>query len=329
MDASIVVTGAPAEPFVLLGTPGGMRLEARGVEAGLALRGTGPDVEVWVQDQDRRLRQRAGPGRAARRRRLDGARAGRSSPLEVGFDLELSWSSSGGFQLGGSSAGFELALPLDKTIGPLTLDELTLALARTGDDTSLDAGISFSLVLGPFILVIERIGLRAALVDAGDPTALARFGDTGVHLGLLPPSGVRDRRRRRRDRHRRRVPPAGAGDPRPVLRGRPARDARPRPHRGRHRGDAELPGDPDGWSLFLSVIADFTEIPISSVTLNGVGGFMGLNRTLDGRALTEGVQEGRLDSLLFPTDPLAEATRILADIEAYSPTTGSTRSAPW
>ena len=317
VDASIVVTGAPAEPFVLLGTPGGMRLEARGVEAGLALRGTGPDVEVWVRTgpdgSGSGLALVVQPGDAdSMVRGLAG-----SSPLEVGFDLELSWSSSGGFQFGGS-AGFELALPLDKTIGPLTLDELTLALARTGDDTSLDAGISFSLVLGPFILVIERIGLRAALVDAGDPTALARFGDTGVHLGLLPPSGV------------------GIGvDADGIVTG--GGFLRLEPEIGRYSGvaqlamlglgltvvgivETQLPGDPDGWSLFLSVIADFTPIPIGfGFTLNGVGGFMGLNRTLDDVALTEGVREGRLDSLLFPTDPLAEATRILADIEAYFP----------
>jgi hypothetical protein len=317
VDASVVVTGAPTEPFVLLGSAGGLRLEARGAEVGLALRGTGPDIEVWV----RTVPDGSGSGLAlvlqpgdadAMVRGLAGA-----TPLEAGFDLELSWSSSGGFQFGGSP-GFELALPLDKTIGPLTLDELTLALARSGSDTSLEAGLTFSLALGPFILAIRRIGLRAALVDPDDPAALARFGDTGVQLGLLPPDGV------------------GIGiDADGIVTGGGFLGLEP--DIGRYSGvaqlamlglgltvvgivETQLPGDPDGWSLFLSVIADFTPIPIGfGFTLNGVGGFMGLNRTLDDVALAEGVREGRLDSLLFPTDPLAEATRILADIEAYFP----------
>jgi hypothetical protein len=317
VDASLVVTGTPAAPIVLLGTAGGLRLEARGVEAGLALRGTGPDVEVWV----RAVPDTTGGGLALVVQPGDADSMVRglagSTPLEVGFDLELSWSSSGGFQFGGS-AGFELALRLDKTIGPLTLDELTVALARSGGDTSLEVGISFSLVLGPFILVIERIGLRAGLVDASDPAALVRFGDTGVELGLLPPKGV------------------GIGiDAEGIVTG--GGFLRLEPEIGRYSGvaqlamlglgltvvgivETQLPGDPDGWSLFLSVIVDFTPIQIGfGFTLNGVGGFMGLHRTLDDVALVEGVREGRLDSLLFPTDPLAEATRILADIEAYFP----------
>ena len=83
--------------------------------------------------------------------------------------------------------------------------------------------------------------------------------------------------------------------------------------------ETKLPAPP-GWSLFLSVIADFTPVPLGfGFTLTGVGGFMGLHRSFDELALAEGVREGRLDSLLFPEDSLADATRILADIEAYFP----------
>jgi len=76
----------------------------------------------------------------------------------------------------------------------------------------------------------------------------------------------------------------------------------------------------DGWSLFLSV---FSEFPPHTTrfrfTLNGVGGLVGINRTLDDEALRERLLQGALDSIMFPDDPVANAPIIIDDIEVVFP----------
>ena len=46
---------------------------------------------------------------------------------------------------------------------------------------------------------------------------------------------------------------------------------------------------------------------------------MGLNRSMDLDALVEGARSGSLDSLLFPEDLIANATRIISDMRAFFP----------
>jgi hypothetical protein len=54
-------------------------------------------------------------------------------------------------------------------------------------------------------------------------------------------------------------------------------------------------------------------------TLNGLGGIIAVNRTLSSTALAKALQEGGLDQLLFPRDPVAAAPRILDTLGAVFP----------
>ena len=54
-------------------------------------------------------------------------------------------------------------------------------------------------------------------------------------------------------------------------------------------------------------------------TLLGVGGLLGLNRTVDLDALQVGVRDGTLNSILFPTDVVANAPRIISDLKRVFP----------
>jgi hypothetical protein len=235
--------------------------------------------------------------------------------IAVDFDLAVGWSPTAGVYLVGGT-GLELSLPLGLSILDLViLDALHVSIAADATGVAVSVATSLSLTLGPIVAAVDRIGISATLAV---PAGGGNLGPADCQLGFLPPTGL------------------GIGvDVEGVISGggflRFAADV------GRYDGTAalqmlgvgltvmgivqtQLPGDP-GWSLFLSVIADFTPVPLGfGFTLNGVGGFMGLHRTLDELALAEGVREGRLDSLLFPEDPVGEATRILADIEAYFPT---------
>jgi hypothetical protein len=234
--------------------------------------------------------------------------------LSIRTGLTVSWSASSGIRLGGQ-AGFSIVVPLDRTIGPLTVDSLRLALSGGTEGIVIEIAGTGSLVLGPFLAVVEDIGLRVSLVPAESGGG---FGSTELELAFKPPTGV------------------GIGiDLEGILVGGGFLSL---DHEiGRYAGvaqlsmlsigvtaigivETQLPGDPDGWSFFLSVVAEFTPIPLGfGFTLNGVGGFMGLHRSLDADALGLGVREGRIDSVLFPDDPLLNATRILADVEEFFP----------
>ena len=53
--------------------------------------------------------------------------------------------------------------------------------------------------------------------------------------------------------------------------------------------------------------------------LNGVGGLLGLNRTINIEPLRTGLRDNTLSSILFPTDIVANADRIISDLRQVFP----------
>ena len=81
-----------------------------------------------------------------------------------------------------------------------------------------------------------------------------------------------------------------------------------------------LPDGSDTFSLLLIIVSEFARIQLSyGFTLLGVGGLLGLNRTVDLDALQVGVRDGTLNSILFPTDVVANAPRIISDLKRVFP----------
>lgn len=70
---------------------------------------------------------------------------------------------------------------------------------------------------------------------------------------------------------------------------------------------------PDPFSLVVVIGVVFRpRIELSfGFTLNGLGGILGLNRTLSAAGLQKALREGGLDQLLFPSDPVMAAPQIL------------------
>ncbi|MFE6288033.1 DUF6603 domain-containing protein [Streptomyces sp. NPDC057877] len=74
-------------------------------------------------------------------------------------------------------------------------------------------------------------------------------------------------------------------------------------------------------SVLVALSAEFTP-PVElglALTLNAVGGLLGIGRALDRDGLAAVVQAGHLDDLLFPADAAAAAPRILATLGAVFP----------
>ena len=81
-----------------------------------------------------------------------------------------------------------------------------------------------------------------------------------------------------------------------------------------------LPNGQTGFSLLIVISAEFTPIQLGfGFKLNGVGGLLGLNRTVNVDRLVTGLRDNTLSSILFPTNIIANADRILSDLREVFP----------
>ena len=81
----------------------------------------------------------------------------------------------------------------------------------------------------------------------------------------------------------------------------------------------DISGGPVAFAVIISVeFVPAIELGLA-FTLNGVGGILGLNVTVDGEALIAGLRTGIMDRLLFPPDPEKSAPDILRSMESVFP----------
>jgi len=85
--------------------------------------------------------------------------------------------------------------------------------------------------------------------------------------------------------------------------------------------DTKMPDGSSGFSLLIIITADFgAGIQLGfGFTLLAVGGLLGLNRSAQMEALAAGVQSNAVASVMFPTDVIANASRIISDLKTFFP----------
>lgn len=245
-----------------------------------------------------------------------------SSPIEVDAgDLLVGWRSGRGIYFEGGT-GLETTLPLHIDLfGIAHLQSLYLALLAGADGdqkaaplTAL-AALTFTAKLGPIKGAIERVGLKTG-VDF--PEGGGNFGPADLVLGFKPPDG------------------AGLAIDAAVVTGGGYlfRD----PAKGQYAGILQLsvkekltltaigllttplPGRTDGFSLLVIIAAEFPPVQLGyGFSLSGVGGLLGLNRTMVLDVLRAGVKNRTLDSILFPQDPIENAPQIVSDLQNAFP----------
>lgn len=316
IDAEVRAGSRPATPWILIGEPGGFRIELGGFEAGVGLRGQLTDPEVLVS-----LGTGSGttPPKLAiviQASQADGfiGKLIGSNPLRFEVGGRVVWSSKTGLHVEGSG-GFEFAIPLHLNLGVAEIDTLTLGL-HGGDGLQIDAGVTGRALLGPLTAVVENFGLRANL-KFGD--ADGNLGGVDIGLGFKPPNGV------------------GLAVNAGVVTGGGYLyfDF----DKGEYAGALELsfsgivslhaigllstkmPDGSKGFSLLIIITAEFgTGIQLGfGFTLLGVGGLLGLNRTMRLQPLMEGVRTGAINGIMFPHDVVANAPRIISDLRAIFP----------
>jgi hypothetical protein len=82
-----------------------------------------------------------------------------------------------------------------------------------------------------------------------------------------------------------------------------------------------MPDGSKGFSLLIIITAEFaTGFQLGfGFTLIGVGGLLGLNRSMRLQPLIEGVRTGAINSIMFPRDVVANAPRIISDLKSFFP----------
>jgi hypothetical protein len=232
--------------------------------------------------------------------------------LTLDFDLTFGWSSAHGlFIEGNASPHFDLGL--NTSIGPFHLNMLHIALTLGEPDLPAELSLDGSATLGPLDIAVQRLGIKADLAFQR-----GNFGPVNLDVGLKPPTGLGI------------LIDAGlvAGG------GFISFDAT----QGRYAGvldvtivdtiavkviavlDTKLPDGSDGFSFLLIITFNFPPIQLGlGFTLNGVGGLGGINRTFVTDALQAGLRAHTLDDILFPADPVANAPKIISEMESFFP----------
>lgn len=302
-----------SDETVVLGQPDGTRLsyDSFGVEVAIDVDGKGTSVRVGLPvDGVLAIDPDDLGGFLSKVLPADG--------IDYDFDVTVGWASDGGLYLDNGGT-LEAALPQNASLGPITLDEIYLGVTPAAEDADLHVvgATSATVELGPVTGSVRRMGVSADVnfVGGGD----GNFGPVDVDLGFEPPSGI-----------------AVSIDSGGVTGGGFLNFE---PERGRYSGGlqlsigdisinavglltTELPGGEDGFSLLVLITAQDLGIQLGmGLTLEGIGGLVGIHRSMQPEPLAEAVRTGTLDSVLFPTDVVANAQRIVSDLRAIFPPT--------
>ena len=302
--------GGPALPGFVLGSTTGTRLEIAQfqVSGTVTLGASDAEYGLIVDMGSSTLVISPGEGDSFLQDILpaDGARAN--------VDLAIGWSSKKGFYFRGA-AGLDATLPLAVTIGDiLAIRSAHLLVQASNAAVVAEGSAGFSVSLGPVGAALDRVGLTGTITF---PQSGGNLGVADVDPGFKPPSGIGlsvnaqglvtggGFLEHTGDEY------AGALDL--VLQGTPVK--------AYGLIQTKLPGGQPGYSFIAVISAEFVP-PVTlpfGFLLEGVGGLIGINRTISQSAVESALWAHHLDGLLFPHDPVASAPQLLSALDTYFP----------
>lgn len=241
--------------------------------------------------------------------------------ITASFGLGVGFSLLNGIYFKGSS-GIEIKIPTHIQLGPVDIENVVIGVKPNNGKIPIDIGASVKGNLGPLTVVVEDIGLTSTISFPADGNGLV--GPMDIDLGFKPPKGV------------------GLSVDAGIVKGGGYLFLDY--DKGLYAGammlsvsgfltlnaiglvSTQMPDGSDGFSMLVIVTAEFMP-PFQlgfGFTLNGVGGLLGLHRTVLLDPLREGVKNGTINDILFPTDVIANAPRIISDLqEIFPPQQGS------
>lgn len=303
----------PSAPTVLLGESQATRFEFQGASVDFAAETEAGDLDIVFRAELKRsaLVLASGEGDSFINSFLG------SGERRIEFPLGLEWSRQGGVHFTGSN-GFEIALQPHQRLGPVSLDEISFRLFAPSDnsaDLSLGIGTVLSGKLGPVAFSIAGMGFRT-----DSKFSLGNLGPIDLSLGFKPPTGV------------------GLAIDAGVVKGGGFLSFDT--EKGEYAGalfleleggisltalgliTTKLPGGEPGYSLIVVVTAaGFKPIPLGfGFMLTGIGGLLGVHRTINVEALQAAVRSDAVSDVLAPKDVVANAAQFLSTLGRFFPT---------
>jgi len=235
--------------------------------------------------------------------------------VEIVVDITIGISSINGLYFKGS-AGLEILIPVHKDIfGIINIESVPIGIKATNEGLKVFVALNGGLTLGPFKALVEGIGVNAQFEFPGNG---GNLGPINAHIGFKPPKGL------------------GLFLETTAVKGGGYLFFDHDNHK--YAGVAELsikdkialkaiglistrmPDGSKGFSMLLIITAEFTPINIGfGFTLNGVGGLVGIHRTMLLDVLRTGVKTGAIANILFPVDPVKNAPALIASIGSVFP----------
>lgn len=235
-----------------------------------------------------------------------------SGQQTVNLVTTIGWNSASGVALSGSP-GLSGTLPVHLNLaGVLSVDSIGIALGGggAGSAATLALTINGSLTLGPVEATVQGIGLQASLTPAPSGTP-GNVGPLDLDLGFQPPGGL-----------------GLAVDATAVSGGGfISFNTSAQQYSGAVELTIEMLQlkafgllDTDPVSFVVIIVADFPPIELGfGFALTGVGGLLGVNRTLALDALQSAFRAHTVDNMLFLTDPVSQGPQLVQNITAVFP----------
>jgi hypothetical protein len=296
---------APLDPLQLIGLGGGAGIYAHTLYLEVGVDGGASDFFIEVGVESGQLAVKPSSGADSFVQRLLP-----SNGFELDFDGAIGWSSVRGAYFKGA-ASLDATLPLSLSAGPLSIDALVLHVAADGSGVTFDAGARIACALGPVNVSLDRVG-----VTAGFQPTPGNLGPVSLQLDFLPPGAV------------------GVSVDAAAVTGGGFLSHNDDLYEGavelsicgvavKAYGlvETKLPSGADGYSFLVVISAEFSPgLQIGSgFTLDGVGGLIGVNRTLALSNVQSAIWSHHFDGLLFPKDPVAAAPTLMSSIESFFP----------
>ncbi|MER2633905.1 MAG: DUF6603 domain-containing protein [Rhizobiaceae bacterium] len=227
----------------------------------------------------------------------------------------IDWSTDGGLAVRGGG-GLTITMPTHLEIGPISVDQITFGARIANGAMPVELSATLSAKLGPLSAVVERMGILATI---SFPDGGGNLGPANIDFGFKPPNGV------------------GLSINAGVVKG--GGYLYFNFDEGEYAGALELniadflylkaiglittkmPDGSKGFSLLIIITAEFNPgFQLGyGFKLIGVGGLLGLNRTMLLQPLALGVRTGAVNGILFPVDPVKNAPRIISDLKTIFP----------
>lgn len=317
LQTSVTAKGPDAaHPFIVFGQSGGSRIQADSISFGVGVNVTA-DAVAGSADAEPQITAQITGGKVI----IDTTNADGflktilgSVHVEADFDLKVTWAPDTGVHFVGG-AQFEIDLPLHLNLGPVTLPTLYLVAGVNSDGIPLEVSVALGIALGPISASADRVGVNGLL---SFPDHGGNLGPVDLSLNFKPPSGL------------------GIGIDAGVIAGGGFLSFDPT--KGQYAGvldaalldvvqikiigvlDTTMPDGSKGFAFLLIITFDFPPIQLSfGFTLTGVGGLIGVNRTMSKDALHAGFRAHTLNSVLFPNDPIKNAPQIISNIRSFFP----------